>query len=49
MINIPKNNYAQPTEVRDEVVQAICQAFMSLTVVCTTLSGSRSSEKPQSM
>lgn len=29
MINIPKNNYAQPTEVRDEVVQAICQAFMS--------------------
>lgn len=29
MITIPKNNYAQPTEVREEVVQAICEAFMS--------------------
>lgn len=28
MINIPKNNYAQPTEVREEVVQAICDAFL---------------------
>lgn len=28
MINIPKNEYVQPTEVREEVVQAICEAFI---------------------
>lgn len=28
MINIPKNDYVQPTEVREEVVQAICEAFL---------------------
>lgn len=27
MIDIPKNEYSQPSEVRDEVVQAICEAF----------------------
>lgn len=29
MIDIPKNDYVQPTEAREEVVQAICEAFMS--------------------
>ncbi len=29
MIQIRKNTYVQPTEVREEVVQAICEAFMS--------------------
>lgn len=29
MIQIKKNNYTQPTEVREEVVQAICEAFIS--------------------
>lgn len=28
MIDIPKNEYVQPTEVREEVVQAICEAFI---------------------
>lgn len=28
MINIPKNEYVQPTEVREEVVQAICDSFL---------------------
>lgn len=27
-VNIPKNDYIQPTEVRQEVVQAICEAFL---------------------
>ena len=27
-INIPKNNYKQPSEVREYVVQAICDAFL---------------------
>lgn len=27
-INIPKNDYVQPTEVRQEVVQGICEAFL---------------------
>lgn len=27
-VNIPKNDYIQPTEVRTEVVQAICEAFI---------------------
>jgi hypothetical protein len=27
-INIPKNDYVQPKEVREEVVQAICDAFL---------------------
>ena len=27
-INIPKNDYVQPTEVRQEVVQAICKTFL---------------------
>jgi hypothetical protein len=27
-INIPANDYVQPTEVRQEVVQAICDAFL---------------------
>lgn len=27
-VNIPKNDYIQPTEVRQEVVQAICKAFL---------------------
>lgn len=27
-INIPKNTYSVPTEVRPEVVQAICEAFL---------------------
>jgi hypothetical protein len=27
-INIPQNNYATPTECREEVVQAICDAFL---------------------
>lgn len=30
-INIPRNDYKQPTEVRTEVVQAICQAFLKET------------------
>lgn len=29
MINIPKNEYRQPSEVREEVVQAICEAFLN--------------------
>lgn len=28
MINIKKNDWVQPTEVREEVVQAICDAFI---------------------
>lgn len=28
-VNIPQNDYVQPTEVREEVVQAICNAFLS--------------------
>ena len=28
MIQIKKNDYVQPTEVREEVVQAICEAFI---------------------
>ncbi len=28
MIEIPKNEYKQPSEVREEVVQAICEAFL---------------------
>lgn len=27
-INIPKNDYVQPTEVRQEVVQHICEGFL---------------------
>lgn len=27
-INIPRNEYVQPTEVRQEVVQGICDAFL---------------------
>ena len=27
-INIPQNDYVQPTEVRQEVVQGICEAFL---------------------
>ena len=27
-VNIPKNDYVQPTEVRQEVVQGICEAFL---------------------
>lgn len=29
MINIQKNNYVQPTEVREAVVQGICEAFLN--------------------
>lgn len=28
-INIPKNDYVVPTEAREEIVQAICNAFLS--------------------
>ena len=28
-LNIPQNDYTQPTEVRDWVVQGICDAFLS--------------------
>lgn len=28
-VNIPQNDYVQPTEVREEVVQAICSAFLA--------------------
>lgn len=28
-INIPKNDYVQPTKVRQEVVQLICEAFLT--------------------
>lgn len=28
MINIPRNTYVQPTSVREEVVQGICEAFL---------------------
>jgi hypothetical protein len=28
MISIPKNDYATPTEVREDVVQLICDAFL---------------------
>lgn len=31
-INIPQNDYATPTECRQEVVQAICEAFLSKAV-----------------
>ena len=27
-INIPKNDYVQPTEVREDVVQGICESFL---------------------
>ena len=30
MINIPQNNYKVPTEVRDEAVQGIAEAFLNL-------------------
>lgn len=29
IVNIPKNDYVQPTEVRQDVVQYICDAFLS--------------------
>lgn len=29
MITIKKNDYVKPTEIREEVVKAICDAFMS--------------------
>lgn len=32
IINIPQNNYVTPTECRQEVVQAICDAFLSKAV-----------------
>lgn len=28
-VNIPQNDYVQPTEIREEVVQAICSAFLA--------------------
>lgn len=28
-VNIPQNDYVEPTEVREEVIQAICDAFLS--------------------
>jgi len=28
-VNIPQNDYVQPTEVKQHVVQAICEAFLS--------------------
>lgn len=28
-INIPQNDYVQPTEVREEVVEMICKAFLN--------------------
>ena len=28
-VNIPENDYVQPTEVRQEVVQALCEAFLT--------------------
>ena len=28
-INIPRNEYVQPTEIRQEVVQGICDAFLA--------------------
>lgn len=31
-VDIPKNDYVQPTEVRPEVVQYICEAFLSTCV-----------------
>lgn len=31
-ISIPKNDYVQPTEVRQEVVQGICDAFLARNV-----------------
>lgn len=31
-VDIPKNDYVQPTEVRQEVVQYICEAFLSTSV-----------------
>ena len=31
-VNIPKNDYVRPTEVRQEVVQYICDAFLSTCV-----------------
>lgn len=34
-INIPKNDYVQPTEVRENVVQAICDAFLAQCVWST--------------
>ena len=27
-VSIPQNNYVQPTEVRQEIVQGICEAFL---------------------
>lgn len=34
-INIPKNDYVQPTRVREDVVQAICDAFLTQCVWST--------------
>lgn len=28
-VNIPKNDYVQPTEIRENVVQGICEAFLN--------------------
>lgn len=41
-VNIPKNDYVQPTEVRQEVVQAICEAFLNGKEFCTNKAGTGS-------
>lgn len=34
-VNIPKNTYVQPTEVRPEAVQLICEAFLESHIYST--------------
>lgn len=46
-INIPKNDYVQPTEVRQEVVQAICEAFLETHIDSTFHPGSDGCRSPK--
>lgn len=50
-VNIPKNDYVQPTEVRQEVVQALCKAFLTTSCwkVFHPFSGSNNGCRPANM
>lgn len=50
-VNIPKNDYVQPTEVRQEVVQALCEAFLKRTCwrVFHPFNGSNNGCRPANM
>lgn len=50
-VNIPKNDYVQPIEVRQEVVQALCEAFLTTSgwKVFHPFSGSNNGCRPANM